>query len=563
MKLTISSRRLLLPVILLMLCLLGAGPARAACVSGACVSAGPRLASINTAQGALLNPVLGGLLGTSLNLTVADWNALAQGEVKTLDFLNALQAAANVSSPAQALGASVTPAQVAAALQAAAHAQARTSLETVLATLRSQMAGAGATIRIGDLLALGMDAGTLANNTLNALDMLSGVIQLYNYRNVLTTPQPITVSGGALGMAGLVNSVQLYVQVIEPPLYTCGPGGTQFHSAAIRLKLKLDLVTLNPSTATLTSVPGVTSATVAISRLDLYLETARGEGSLGAVDAAAAAVTLQVAPGVADAYIGSIADGVFFNRSRTLSSADVDYGQVGTLVLNGVNVALEVKSTARGQAPFATSLTLSGSFPQTRTVSTSALFVTNLANSLASNMALRTTIVSTGLSALLLNSVTSLLNGSLQAPLKTLVVNTISPVLAPVLSGIADPLLKLLGVGIGEMVVTVNGICQACDAFKLTKAVDKANAAPGAAITYTITYQNTGTTTLNGLKVSDTTPAFTVYAGGTCDVLGAGLSACSIAKQPQAGAGGALEWNFSGALQPGASGSVKFTVTLQ
>jgi uncharacterized membrane protein len=48
--------------------------ARAACtVTGACVSAGPRLASIDTAQSALLNPLLGGLLGTSLNLATLDW----------------------------------------------------------------------------------------------------------------------------------------------------------------------------------------------------------------------------------------------------------------------------------------------------------------------------------------------------------------------------------------------------------------------------------------------------------------------------------------------------------
>ena len=35
---------------------------------------------------------------------------------------------------------------------------------------------------------------------------------------------------------------------------------------------------------------------------------------------------------------------------------------------------------------------------------------------------------------------------------------------------------KLLGIGLGEMVVTVEGICQTCDDFKLTKAVDKADA---------------------------------------------------------------------------------------
>ena len=407
------------------------------------------------------------------------------------------------------------------------------------------------------------DTGALAGSTLNSLDMLTGLIQLYNYNNVVTTPKPVSISGGVLGQTGLINNVQLYAQVVEPPVTTCGPTGTQFHSAAIRIKLKLDLVTLAPVTSTLTAVPGVSSASVAISRLDVYIESARGEGSLAAVDAAAKAVTLQVAPGIADVYIGSIADSVFFNRTRTLSASDVDYGQIGTLVLNGVNVALEVKSTARGQAPFASSVTMSGTFPQSRTVSTSTAFVTGLTNSLVNNLSLRTTILTGGLLDIVLVPVTNLLSGALQPVLKTLVVNTLSPVLTPVLSGVADPLLKLLGIGLGQMTVSVNGICQACDDFKLTKAVDKTDALPGSLITYTITYQNVGQTTLSGLQVQDATPAFTIYNAGACGTLGAGLATCTLATQPAAGATGPLVWSFNGNLAPGATGSVSFTVTVQ
>jgi len=561
-----SLRALSLLALLLAMSLLAALPARAACTTtGACVGAGPRLASVSTQQSALLNPLLGGLLGTSLNLGVADWNTLGQGDIKVLDFLNALQVQANVSSPAQALGANLSLAQVTAALGAAAQVEGKTSLSGVLGVLSSALRNSGASVRVGDLLKMNVDTGGLASSTLNSLDMLTGLIQLYNYRNVLTTPQPVGISGGALGMLGLINNVQLYAQVIEPPVYTCGPTGTQFHSAAIRIKLKLDLVSLSPVTDTLKQVQGVNSATIAIGKLDVYVEAARGEGSLGAVDAAAQAVTLNVAPGVGDVYIGSIADSVFFNRTRTLSAADVGYGQIGTLVLNGINVALEVKSTARGQAPFATSVTMSGAFPQTRTVSTSAAFVTGLTNSLVSNLSLRTTILTGGLLDLVLVPVTNLLNGLLQPVLKALVVDTLSPVLTPVLTGVADPLLKLLGIGLGEMTVTVYGICQTCDDFKLVKAVDKDSALPGNTILYTITYQNSGTTTLTELKVLDAIPAFTTYVEGACGVLGAGLSTCTLATQPKAGAGAGnnLEWRFTGGLQPGASGSVNFKVIVQ
>lgn len=526
-------------------------PAQAACTTtGACVSAGPRLASVDTNKSALLGPLLGGLLGSQLSLTAVDWNALAQGNVKTLDFLKALQASANVSSPSQALGANLTLAQVVGALGVAAQAQANTSLAGVLQTLAAQLNGVGATVRVGDLVKLGADASTLGNATVNALDMFTGLVQLYNTRNVVSTPKPVGISGGLLGQAGLVNSVALYAQVIEPPVYVCGPAGSTFHSAAIRVKLKLDLVTLSPATDLLSAI-GL-STEIAIGKLDLYLEIARGEGSLTAVDAVSRAVTLQVTPGVVDAYIGSIADGVFFNRSRTISDADVGFGQVGVITLAGVGTAIEARAVARGQAPFGASVTLSSSFPQTRTVSSSTAFVTNLGNSLASSLDVRTA-----------TPVGGLLAGTVSGLVKTIVVGALSPVITPVLTGVADPLLKLLGIGIGETTVTVEGICQACDDFKLTKSVDKANAMPGATITYTIGYQNTGSTTLNELRITDATPPFTTYAASACGTLGAGLTGCAVSARPEAGATGTVEWRFTGTLSPGASGSVTVSVQIQ
>ena len=58
-----------LRTILLALCLLSALPARAECTTtGACITAGPRLASVDTGKSALLGPLLGGLLGTGVAL---------------------------------------------------------------------------------------------------------------------------------------------------------------------------------------------------------------------------------------------------------------------------------------------------------------------------------------------------------------------------------------------------------------------------------------------------------------------------------------------------------------
>jgi len=542
-------------ILLFACCLLAASEARAACtVTGACVSTGPRLATVDTAKSALLNPLLGGLLGTNLNLTAVDWNTLAQGDVNLLGFLTKLQLQTNASNPAQALNAHVTLGQITAALeeQAQAQTQVDTSLAGVLDTLGTQLGSVGATVRVGDLVQVSTDTATLAATTVNSLDMLTGLIQLYNRRNMLTTPTPIGISGGLLGALGILNSVQLYAQVVEPAVYLCGPAGSTFHSAAIRLKLKLDLVTLAPVTDLLTALLGNTS--IAIGQLDVYVEVGRGEGQITGVDGASRTVSLQALPGIADLYIGKIDDSVFFNRARPINVAtDLGYGKVGGLTLAGLNVLdIEVKSWTRGQAPFASNLALSGTFPQTRTVSTSSAFITNLVNGLVSNLSLNIPTLDLGL-------ITDLVLGLL----KGIVTGVVTPILAPILTIVVDPLLQLLGIGLGQVVVTVNGICEACDGFSLHKAVDKATAVSGDILTYTITYQNTGGTTLNQLKITEPIPAFTTFSDSACGTLGAGLASCTVSAQPAVGAAGNVVWTFLGTLLPGATGTVQVKAAVQ
>lgn len=534
-------------------CLITALDARAACtVTGACVSAGPRLASVDTAKSALLNPLLGSLLGSNLNLTALDWNTLAQGDVNLLGFLSKLQLQTNVSSPAQALNANVTLGQIAAALGGQAQAQSQPGLAGALGTLASQLGGAGATVRIGDLVRVNSDTPTLAATTINALDVLTGLVQLYNRNNVLSTPAPVGISGGALGMLGILNSAQLYTQVVEPAVYVCGPAGSTFHSAAMRIKLKLDLVTLAPVTDLLTALLGNTS--IAIGQLDVYVEIGRGEGRLAAVDAVSRAVSLQALPGTADVYIGKIEDSVFFNRARAINAAtDLVYGKIGALTLAGQNLLdIEVRSWTRGQAPFASNLTMSGPFPQTRTVSTSSAFVTGLVDGLVSNLSLRIPTLNLGL---LTDVVLGLVKG--------IVTGALTPILAPILTGVVDPLLQLLGIGLGQVVVTVNGICEACDGFKLSKAVDKPTAVTGDILTYTITYENTGGTTLNELKIVEPIPAFTTFSDSACGTLGAGLASCTVSTKPAVGVAGNVVWTFLGTLLPGATGTVQVKAAVQ
>ena len=439
---------LLLPLLLAGLL---AGGNAAACDSGACVSMGPRLASVDSSRGALLNALFGGLLGSNLSLSVADWNGLAQGNVKLGTTLNALQTELNVSSPSAALAANATLAQLVSAMASAAQADGNTATASALSGLQSQLAGVSGTVQLGTLLTVSLPTGALANVNVNALNLVGGMVQLYNTSNVLTTPSPVTISGSAIGLGSVVNSVQIYAQVIEPLVYVCGPTGTQLHSAAIRLKLNIDLVDASPDTTALNLLPGVSGASVAIAQLELYVEVARADGVIATVDALANAVTVQATPGVADLYLGSISDAVFFNRSHVLNAAaDLGYATIGTLTVNATTVNIQAKSYARGQAPFASNLAFSGPYPQTRSASTSAAFVANLVDALVANLALS------------LSPSLGLLDTTILPTLKTLVSGSLTPILNTLMTGLVDPLLELLGIRLGEVDVTVNGIALSC-----------------------------------------------------------------------------------------------------
>ena len=108
----------------------------------------------------------------------------------------------------------------------------------------------------------------------------------------------------------------------------------------------------------------------------------------------------------------------------------------------------------------------------------------------------------------------------------------------------------------------------------LTKTVDKATALPGTDLTYTITYGNSSTGPLNNIIIHDSVPSFTaltVSPPNPCCVnpvtacLGTGVTPfpASIISCVPSIVGDAITWTLNGSLAPGASGQVKFKVTVQ
>ena len=443
----------------------------------ASVFAGPRLVNVSSTQGSLLNAVLGGLVGTNLNLTAADYNGLASGSINGGRLADALGAELGVT-PDQALTTDATLGQILNAAAAVAQADGNTAELTALNNLGATLGNRTAPVQLGNLLQVNPDDGSLASTDLNALDLVTGSIQLFNFDNVVTTPTPVTVSAADLGLPANVGQVRISPQVVEPPVLTTGPAGTQFHTAAIRLRIDLDLADSLDTSALNTALAGTGfTATASLGNLSIFTEVAEGQGTIASVDAIAQAVTLQATPGVANVYVGDIADNLFFNRNHVIDpDNDVTAGTVGTLNLTNalvptsdVSVGIELRGVAAGAAPLASTELFNAPFPQSRTVGSSTTAVTNLIDTLTRSLTVQ-------LSGPLGPVLDPLVDLTILPLVKTLVTDAVTPTLAPVLSNVADPTLQALGTGIGQLDLAVNAVSRV--------------AAPGANPDFTTTQLN-------------------------------------------------------------------------
>ncbi len=487
---------LLLLTLLAVLSCLGRAYAQSACTAGACVSAGPRLASVDSTQSPILNLLFGALLpGTTLNLSVADWNNLAGANINLNALLTQLNGGVVVSDPSQVLNTNITLGQLRAAMVQVLQADGQTAAANVLNALPLGVAGTSGSIRLADILQIALPTGSLTTVRLNVLDLLTGGVQLYNFRNVLTTPTPITVNTAALGLNGVAN-VRLWVQVVEPPVYNCGAVGAAFHSAAIRIKLDLDLVQgLNTGTLSAAlsglNLLGVSLSNTSISadvlHLQVYADVARAEGSISAINLVGSAVTLQARPGLVNLYVGQISDATFFNRSTVLTSTALSPATLTSLSVKvrvsanvlgiltpiaDVTIPLTVSISGYATAtPGLQSASFTGPYPQTRTLTAGTVSAATLVSTLANSLNIQVTSgnpVVTLLGGIALPlPVADLVNGivnTLLTPIRSQVNALVTPVLTALLGGVVDNLLGLLGIRVGQAVFTVEGVTQACAA---------------------------------------------------------------------------------------------------
>lgn len=222
------------------------------------------LASINTAQSNILNPLFSGLLGGNVNLTALGWESLLNTDINLLGYLNQLAINLNVAAGnyTQLLNTQATVTQLIQAAITAVQLNGATA-EVITALGQLQVAAINAApVKLGDILQLqtGTTAAGLDAN-LQLLQLVQGVIQLANSKSAVAATLPISV----LGLA----NVTVRVKVIEPPQFSAigdpalakanptGPNRIYVRTAQIRTLLSVNLPVLS-------TVPGLSNAVLGL-----------------------------------------------------------------------------------------------------------------------------------------------------------------------------------------------------------------------------------------------------------------------------------------------------------
>ncbi|KVX25086.1 hypothetical protein WL02_31895 [Burkholderia ubonensis] len=493
--------------------MLGAGPgtmsatatARASAIDTFSISA--TLASVDPVW---LNGILSALLGTSVSLTLADYQALAGANIKLLGISTALGAGTvnglvdlsvtvptligNLSAYVGALqaGGGNGPGYVA-QLQAASTALGKLAGASVGNTTVVVANAPNALLNIS----LG-NPQSGADAQVNLLDLLTTAAQVaaYNKGHAVSLNTGVTLPLGASGF----NVVSLQLQVLNPPSIAVGEAGllpngtwrTQASSAQIGVYLNVQTPSI-PITGAL-GLSGLIDLTLSGINLPIYLLVGGpAVASLAATKCGSATTpsttTIVATPGIAKLCISAPPSGTLnlsnvstcppagtlqlLNlQASTLSSPPVSLGVSASIS----NPVLQIVGTASSSAPYAgypsatpyhfcnapaglaTPVSCGSGWVSPSTASSPNSYWTTYVNNLGASLG-------TALSNINLNAITIL---GVPIPLGPLLNAIGSLVLQPVLSAldaVLVPILGLLGVQVGQ--ATVHQISLTCNAAQL------------------------------------------------------------------------------------------------
>ncbi|NKL03150.1 hypothetical protein GFM02_34250 [Rhizobium leguminosarum bv. viciae] len=270
----------------------------------AAFSIGSRLASLN---GGVLNSLLGSLLGTSLSLKVADYEALTSADIKLLPFLDMLATDLNLTAGTydELLATDISYPRL---LKTLGKTGGLTPTVTnVLNTIEKALGTTQVKIKLKDLFDLGptgermIGSGSQLSAEASVMDIVSAAAVAANQKKQVAANLGASVPGLA--------TVKLTLAIGEMPKGAASNGigavGATVRTAQVRLALEVSLLGAN-------SLAGLKV------RVPLYLEVAHAEARLASITclgggARNASVGVEVVPGVAELSLGDVDPKAFVN----------------------------------------------------------------------------------------------------------------------------------------------------------------------------------------------------------------------------------------------------------
>jgi len=388
-------------------------------------SVGSGLASLSNG---IANTLLGQLLGTTLSLSLVQYNALANARVDALDFLSALAFELGVTALTydDLLASEASAGEVAAALSTLVTGAEKTALTAIA------LAGNGNDVSLDKLFDLGQLGRLSLNGTsagvamdLSVLDILSASAMLADGNRQVG----LSLSGGLPGIANITASLVVGEPAQGSGWFAFGPSGVVLRTAQVRLRLEVKLL-------------GTLKGNVI--HLPVWLDLAHAEAqvvsaSCPTVDEPFGSAEVAVLPGVADLAIGQVSDAQLRNFGAPLPVVPATLVDVLLLRLN-VSAHVEVEQATPIMLSFTSDDIEAGTKKTARTTG----LLTSLTQSLLGTLDVKAPILG-GLLGLSLNGLTALLMGLLTP-------------LTATLDSVLDALLSALGLGIGEADVRVYGV---------------------------------------------------------------------------------------------------------
>lgn len=292
-------------------------------------SIGSRLARLD---GGVVNAALNGLLGGNIQLSIMDYEALADANIKLFDFMDALATELDIETGTynSVLQSQATVENVLDALVSASEESGHANASAALRTLGSQSNAWGADVPLDAVVDLG-PYGNMSINTpdagfsphLNVMQMVSAAAAIANGAN------QVSLNLGA-SIPGLAN-VRVDLAIGEPPQgstwVTVGETGATVHTAQTRLRIVAELA------------PGIILPGIAV-RIPLYTEVAYAEARLdevscGAEPASDATATIAARPGIAELWLGEVSNESLDDFSRRPRVRDAELVRLPLLRVAG------------------------------------------------------------------------------------------------------------------------------------------------------------------------------------------------------------------------------------